>query len=126
MSDGRERHTDVDGVVKDFVRGAVRLHVLHHAADGEVHGAWMAAELTEHGYSISPGTMYPTLHRMEDEGLLVSREIVVEGRRRRVYRATAAGSRALAAMRQALAELAEEVLGPRSTRGARGRSAGDA
>jgi DNA-binding PadR family transcriptional regulator len=96
--------------VRDFLRGAVRLHVLHHAAEGDLHGAWMAAELARHGYEISPGTLYPTLHRMEDEGLLSSRHKVVDGRRRRVYRATEQGREELEAMRVALRELANEVL----------------
>jgi DNA-binding PadR family transcriptional regulator len=96
--------------MREFLRGAVRLHILHHAAQEEVHGAWMAAELARHGHRISPGTLYPTLHRMAEEGLLTSRKIVVEGRRRRVYRATAKGRRALAGTRRALAELAAEIL----------------
>ena len=54
--------------------------------------------------------MYPTLHRMESDGLLVSEQRVVEGRTRRVYRATEAGRAALAEDRKALAELAREVL----------------
>jgi DNA-binding PadR family transcriptional regulator len=112
---GREYH----GAVKDFLRGAVRLHILHHAARGEIHGAWMSTELAEHGYAISPGTLYPTLHRMEEEGLLASRGVVVAGRRRRVYRTTAAGDTALAAMRVALSELADEVLGARAARRAK-------
>jgi DNA-binding PadR family transcriptional regulator len=96
--------------MREFVRGAVRLHVLHHAAEGGVHGAWMAAELAEHGYSISPGTLYPTLHRMEEEGLLRSTNEVVEGRTRRVYTITPAGRRALSDAKRLLAELADEVL----------------
>jgi DNA-binding PadR family transcriptional regulator len=96
--------------MRDFLRGAVRLHVLHHAGEGEVHGAWMAAELARHGYDISPGTLYPTLHRMEEEGLLASTHRVAEGRRLRVYCATDEGRRTLDAMRQALRELADEVL----------------
>jgi len=96
--------------MREFVRGAVRLHVLHHAAQGGVHGAWMAAELAEHGYSISPGTLYPTLHRMEEEGLLRSANEVVEGRTRRVYTITPAGRRALRDAKRLLAELADEVL----------------
>jgi PadR family transcriptional regulator, regulatory protein PadR len=96
--------------MRDFLRGAVRLHVLHHAAEGAVHGAWMAAELANHGYKISPGTLYPTLHRMEEEGLLTSTYQIVAGRRRRVYRATVEGQRSLEAMRRALRELADEVL----------------
>lgn len=88
----------------------MRLHVLHHAAEAPVHGAWMAEELGRHGYRISPGTLYPTLHRMEDEGLLTSRYEVVDGRRRRVYRTTRRGRTALEAMRRALRELADELL----------------
>jgi DNA-binding PadR family transcriptional regulator len=96
--------------VREFQRGAVRLHILHHAAEEEVHGAWMSRELAGHGYRISPGTLYPTLHRMEADGLLISEQRVVEGRTRRVYRATDAGRAALAEDRRALAELAREVL----------------
>ena len=76
--------------MREFQRGAVRLHILHHAADAEVHGAWLTEELASHGYRISPGTLYPTLHRLEADGLLSSTQHVVDGRTRRVYRATAA------------------------------------
>ncbi|MCY9783720.1 PadR family transcriptional regulator [Nocardiopsis sp. EMB25] len=97
--------------MRDFIRGAIRLHILHHAAEEEIHGAWMARELASHGYGISPGTLYPTLHRLESDGLLVSRQEVVEGRVRRLYRATDAGRRVLEQDRSALRELAREVLG---------------
>jgi DNA-binding PadR family transcriptional regulator len=102
--------------VRSFLRGVVQLHVLHHAAAGEVHGAWITEELARHGHRISPGTLYPMLHRMEDDGLLRSRLVVVEGRRRRVYRATAKGRRALDRARRALRELADEVLGDQPAR----------
>jgi DNA-binding PadR family transcriptional regulator len=97
--------------VREFVRGAVRLHVLHHAATGDLHGAWMAQELAHHGYEISPGTLYPMLHRMEQDGLLTSRQVVVDGRTRRAYRATPSGRKALSDMKRVLRELADEVLG---------------
>ncbi|UQA91933.1 PadR family transcriptional regulator [Streptomyces halobius] len=97
--------------MREFQRGAVRLHILHHAAKDEIHGAWMTGELARHGYRISPGTLYPTLHRLEADGLLTSEQRVVDGRARRVYRATKAGKMALAQDRKALAELAREVLG---------------
>ncbi len=110
--------------VREFQRGAVRLHILHHAAEEDVHGAWLTEELSGHGYKISPGTLYPTLHRLEADGLLTSRQEVVGGRARRVYRATEAGRAALAEDRRALRELAREVLGddPRGE-GSGGRSA---
>jgi DNA-binding PadR family transcriptional regulator len=97
--------------MREFQRGAVRLHILHHAAAHDVHGAWLTQELASHGYAISPGTLYPTLHRLEGEGLLSSEQRVVDGRTRRVYRATRAGKRALELDRRALRELAREVLG---------------
>jgi DNA-binding PadR family transcriptional regulator len=97
-------------VLEEFRRGAVRLHILHHACEGEIHGAWMRDELAEHGHRISPGTLYPVLHRMEADGLLTSREEVVDGRVRRLYHATRGGRRELAACQHALAELAHEVL----------------
>jgi DNA-binding PadR family transcriptional regulator len=96
--------------MRDFLRGAIGLHILHHAAEREIHGAWMTAELAEHGHRISPGTLYPTLHRMEENGLLRSHEEVVDGRRRRVYAITRDGRRALSEARRALRELADEVL----------------
>lgn len=96
--------------MREFKRAAVRLHILHHAADDEVHGAWLTEELKHHGYQVSPGTLYPTLHRLEADGLLTSRRDVVDGRTRRVYRATAAGHAALAEDRRVLRELADEVL----------------
>ncbi|MFE0884369.1 PadR family transcriptional regulator [Streptomyces rochei] len=97
--------------MREFQRAAVRLHILHHAAQEEIHGAWMTAELARHGYRISPGTLYPTLHRLEADGLLASEQRVVDGRTRRVYRATEEGRQALADDRRALEELAREVLG---------------
>ncbi len=71
----------------------------------------MAGELARHGYRISPGSLYPTLHRMEAEGLLRSQAEVVDGRARRSYVATARGRRTLDATKRQLRELAAEVLG---------------
>lgn len=96
--------------MRDFIRGAVRLHVLHHASDGGVHGAWLTDELTRHGYKISPGTLYPALHRMETEGLLTSTQRVADGRVLRVYKITPAGRKVLKAGRRVLAELCHELL----------------
>ncbi len=115
--------------VRGFVRGAVALHVLHHAATGPVHGAWLTEELAHHGYRISPGTLYPLLHKMEDEGLVSSAPEVVGGRARRAYAITPAGLVALGELRRALVELADEVLAGevppgRHRPGGRGAAAG--
>ena len=70
----------------------------------------MSQELAEHGYDISPGTLYPTLHRLEAEGLLKSRKVVEGGHSRRVYRVIPDGRTALKRTKKALRELAAEVL----------------
>ncbi|MGC8463491.1 MAG: PadR family transcriptional regulator [Acidimicrobiales bacterium] len=97
-------------VVRDFLRGATQVHVLHHAVEHDVYGAWLTDELSRHGYVISPGTLYPLLHRMEAEGLLASRVGVDRGRALRLYRATEQGRRELGILRKAVAELAVELL----------------
>jgi DNA-binding PadR family transcriptional regulator len=98
-------------LVRDFRRGAVRLHVLFHAASAEVCGAELATELARHGHEVGPGTLYPLLHDLEASGELTSRLVVVAGHRRRCYRLTAHGRRTLAACVAALRELSDEVLG---------------
>ena len=80
----------------------MRLHILHHAARGEIHGAWMAEELAHHGYRISPGSLYPTLHKMEAEGLLRSSQQVVDGRVRRSYVARRRGEESLESTKRQL------------------------
>jgi DNA-binding PadR family transcriptional regulator len=100
---------DMD-VIRDFLRGAVRLHVLHHAALGAVSGAWLSEELRRHGHQISPGTLYPLLHDLADQGLLVSAQRTENGRVLRYYAATKAGKAVLSEARRTLAELAAELL----------------
>jgi DNA-binding PadR family transcriptional regulator len=97
-------------LVREFVRGAVQVHVMHHAHHEEVHGTALIAELARHGHVLSPGTIYPMLHRLEEAGLLSSREVVSAGRRRRLYRTTEAGSRAFEQCQRAVRELSSEVL----------------
>ena len=100
----------------DLLAGFVRLHVLHHAAEGEVYGQWIIEELSRHGYTISPGTLYPMLQAMEARGYLTSRQdsLGKAGRHRRVYVATADGRKALAVARERLLELIGEVARPRA------------
>jgi len=99
--------------MRDILSGFIRIHILHHAGEQPIYGLWLMEELTRHGYSISPGTLYPTLHNLEQAGYLVSEKRVVEGRRRKYYTLTPAGEAALAEARARLAELVGEVLGTR-------------
>jgi PadR family transcriptional regulator, regulatory protein PadR len=73
---------------QELLSGLVRLHVLHHAAEGNLYGNWMIEELARHGHKISPGTPYLMLHALERKGYLTSRTEPVGRSRRRIYRAT--------------------------------------
>lgn len=110
-------------VVRELRRGAVRLHVLHHAAEGEISGAWMSQELERHGYRISPGTLYPLLHALEEAGLLSCVSRTEHGRAMHFYRATREGRHVLRAARAALVELAGELLGEESAPSPRTKAA---
>ena len=105
---------------QELLSGLIRLHVLHHAVEGEVYGQWMIEELRRHGYRLSPGTLYPMLHAMERKGYLASREARQGRSVRRLYRATALGRRALGEAKRKARELLAEILLP-SERGEAGR-----
>nr|WP_272903746.1 PadR family transcriptional regulator [Xanthobacter agilis] len=90
--------------------GLIRLHILHHAVEGEVYGQWMIEELARHGYRLSPGTLYPMLHAMERKGYLTAREERQGRSARRLYSATPLGREALAVARRKVRELFREML----------------
>ncbi len=93
-----------------FFLGFIRIHILHHAAESPVYGAWLAEELARHGYRLSPGTLYPILHGLEEGGYLRSERRVEGGRLRRYYIATARGRKALDEAIKRIEELVGEVL----------------
>ena len=88
----------------------VRVHVLHHAAEGRIFGLEMIEELRHHGYSIGPGTLYPILHNLESAGCLHSKQEVVNGKQRKYYVASAKGKRTLEELRKKIREMVREVL----------------
>ena len=98
-----------DPIDREFRLTFWKLHVLHHAASEPIYGLWMLEELAEHGYKVSPGTLYPMLARMERNGWLRSNPArTAKGRKE--YRITAAGRRVLAQLRTEVAELHREVV----------------
>jgi len=67
-------------------------------------------ELAEHGYRVSPGTLYPLLHSLEESELLKSYNEVHEGKIRRYYKITSNGRRQLKKAKSQLIELMREIL----------------
>jgi PadR family transcriptional regulator, regulatory protein PadR len=94
---------------QDLYIGLVRLHVLHHAAEGPIFGLGIIQELGRHGYRLGPGTIYPLLHGMEQRGWLRSKQQLASGHKRKVYLATATGRKALREARNQVRELYEEM-----------------
>ncbi|MCW2752749.1 MAG: transcriptional regulator, PadR-like family [Marmoricola sp.] len=83
----------------DRIRGHLDTLILSVLKGGSAHGYEVVAELRRRSdgeFDLPEGTVYPALHRLERQSLLASDWEVGDGRRRRVYRLTAAGSTALA------------------------------
>lgn len=94
------------------VKGHLDLLVLAVLADGPKHGYAVIEELKRRSgdaFDLPEGTVYPALHRLEKAGQLHSEWSVVAGRRRRSYRLTAKGQRALGARRQSWQAFSEAV-----------------
>ena len=97
-------------MIKEFLRGSIRVHILYHASKGPVYGVEMLKELRRHGYHVGPGTLYPMLHNMARGGFLACEKKLVNGRIRKYYVATGRGRRVLEQVRRRIHELMKEVL----------------
>ncbi|MDZ4287828.1 MAG: PadR family transcriptional regulator [Prosthecobacter sp.] len=101
---------DLKAVNREILLSFWKVHILHHATEGDVIGQWMIKELNHHGYDVSPGTLYPILKRMEKNGWLVSTVDPTRGPKApRAYRITKEGRKVLKVVRQQLRELGVEV-----------------
>ncbi|MCA0148429.1 MULTISPECIES: PadR family transcriptional regulator [Rossellomorea] len=98
-----------DKVLRKLFLGFIQIHILHHAKEEPIYGTWMLEELREHGYSISSGTLYPILHSMETDGLLIKEDKNVDGKIRKYYSTTDKGSAVLIEARNKAFELFKEI-----------------
>lgn len=90
----------------------VRLFVLHQADKRPTYGGRLKKQLSLLGYHISPGSLYPLLHQLEQTGLVRSWVKIYKGRARRLYELTAAGRSELQRLQAELAAAAAELLPP--------------
>lgn len=97
-------------MLKDFFLGFVKIHILYHASKEPIYGIWIQEELDRHGYHLSAGTLYPTLHRLEKDGYLERQPKVVGGKVRNYYTITEKGRGALNEARVKIRELVTEVI----------------
>jgi PadR family transcriptional regulator, regulatory protein PadR len=106
---GQQRYIYLVLKQRELFFGLIRIHVLVHASHEPIFGLAMMEELAHHGYRIGPGTLYPLLHGLERGGLLKSVLKNVGSRRRRVYKITSAGKKALGKAISKVDELHHEL-----------------
>ena len=83
-----------------LLQGTLDLLILKALALEELHGLGVARrveQLTQGTFQVKPGSLFPALHRMEEQGWLASSWGESENNRRaKFYRLTAAGKKQLA------------------------------
>lgn len=88
---------------RDATQGQLEVLVLQVLSHGPLHGYGVIAALKQRSdglFDLPEGTVYPSLHRLEDQGLVASDWEVAGGRQRRSYRLTPSGQRRLEAGRR--------------------------
>ena len=97
----------------DLLPGTLDLLILRTLELQPMHGIAVAdriAQVTNGTFSVGPGSLFPALHRLEQEGWIRGKWGVSEqGRRTRAYTLTAAGRRQLEKERQQWAVITAAV-----------------
>lgn len=94
------------------MKGSLPLLILHVLASGPAHGYRIAAQikgLSQGVLDFKEGTLYPTLHSLEQQGMIESYRELENGRERRYYRLMPSGEAALSAERAEWEEYASAV-----------------
>lgn len=97
-------------MLRDIHLAFIKIHILYHASKEEIFGIGLIEELGRHGYKLSPGTLYPTLAKMQEAGLLTCECRTVDHKQRKYYKITRRGIKMLHEVKVKLKELYEEVI----------------
>ena len=93
----------INTLARELKRGSTELLILALLEESERHGydlARLIGERSQGTISFHVASLYPTLYRMEDKGLIEGRWVEKAGqRRRRYYRLTRDGRKTLASQR---------------------------
>lgn len=98
-----------DELMREFLLGFIKIHILHHASKERIFGMEFHQELNRHGYDLSFGTIYPVFHRLEKNGYLISEKVNVGGKIRKYYTITGKGKKALTQLTSRAGELFNEL-----------------
>jgi PadR family transcriptional regulator, regulatory protein PadR len=80
------------------MKGSLPLLILHTLSSGAHHGYRIASQIKDQSAGVldfKEGTLYPTLHALEQNGMIESYKEIENGRERRYYRLTKKGSASL-------------------------------
>jgi len=95
---------------REIARAFLKVAILGQAAKGEVYGLGMISSFEQFGMRISPGTLYPTFKLLVEEGDIIPRKVVVDGKRRIIYKATRKGLAEYKEVRRTIAQLSRAFL----------------
>jgi transcriptional regulator len=94
----------------EIMKGTLDLLILKTLALEPRHGVGVAdriQQITRGTFQVRPGSLFPALHRLEQDGFITGEwSETPEGRRARYYRITAAGQKQLAAEKKNWARVA--------------------
>jgi PadR family transcriptional regulator, regulatory protein PadR len=84
----------------ELLKGTLNLLILRTLDLEPRHGVAIAdriEQITRGTFRVKPGSLFPALHRLEQDGAIAGEWVNADGRRTKTYRLTAAGRRRLAA-----------------------------
>lgn len=94
------------------LKGTLPVLILQVLSQGDKHGYAIAQEIKQRSRGVldfKEGSLYPALHAQEKKGFIASVDRRQDGRRRRYYRLTKAGAKALEAHRNEWRQLSTAV-----------------
>lgn len=99
--------------VQEFARDIHHLLLLSSLREGPKHGYQIALDVEEQSnglFRFKHGTLYPILHRLENEGLIRGSWTKEQGRRKKVYALTRAGERHLSGGSRRIEEISVRLM----------------
>ncbi len=88
----------IDSMIGEALKGHLDLLLLAILAEGPAHGYAVIESLRNRSngtFDLPEGTIYPALHRLENQGLLRSSWLEDSARRKRIYQLTPKGQQML-------------------------------
>jgi len=102
----------MENMTGEPLKGHLDLLLLSILSNGPAHGYVIIESLrtkSKGTFDLPEGTVYPALHRLEDQGLLASSWSEDTGRRKRIYQLTPKGQQALTKRQEEWLKFAKAV-----------------